>query len=208
MNETYPFTLKPLQYSEDALEPVLSQQTINLHHNVLQQNYVNKLNQTLQPYPQYQDWSLKALVAYSDTFPKNIQSDIKKYAGGVFNHELYFDSMIPNGKRPSVEMEQKIINSFGSMDNLKASLKSNAMTLFGSGYTWLLENRACKLQIVNTANQDSPPLSIVIPLLNIDIWEHSFYLDYKTNREEYIDNWLNIINWENIEKLTKCHTNL
>lgn len=206
MNKIYPFTLKPLPYSEDALEPILSEQTISLHHNILQQKYVDNLNLALKAYTQYQDWSLKALAAYCDTFPKKIQSDIKKYAGGVFNHELYFDSMTPNGKGPSVEMEQKIINSFGSMDNFKSAFKTNAMAVYGSGYTWLLQNSACKLQIVNTSNQDTPPLSIVTPLLNIDVWEHSFYLDYKTSRDEYIDKWFTIINWENAEKLAQCTT--
>lgn len=206
MDETYLFTLKPLPYSEDALEPVLSEETIHLHHSVLQQNYVNNLNIILKPHTKYQDWSLNALAAYCDTFPKDIQNSIKKYAGGVFNHELYFDSMTPTGKSPSIEMEQKIINSFGSMDNFKSLFKANAMALYGSGYTWLLQNSACKLQIVNTSNQDTPPLSIVKPLLNIDIWEHSFYLDYKTSRDEYIDKWFTIINWENVEKLASCTT--
>lgn len=208
MADHYPFTLTPLPYAYDALEPNLQAETIRLHHDILQNNYVKRLNAVLLPYPQYHDWSLKALVAYSDTFPANIKQDVSKYAGGIYNHEIYFDSMTPGGKQPRPEVLQDIINSFGSMDNMKKILKANALSVFGSGYTWLVCNGACQIQIVNTANQETPPLSIVNPLVNIDIWEHSFYLQYKTEREKYIDAWMEIVDWDKVCDLSACRNRI
>lgn len=204
VSDHYPFTLNPLPYKPNDLEPYIESETIILHHQVLQQRYVDNLNIALSRYPQYQDWSLKALVAYSDTFPPVLKNDIQKYAGGIFNHDIYFNSMKPGGSTPTTETLQQINQYFGSFENLKKGIKLSALSVFGSGYTWLICNGACQLQLINTANQDTPPLTIVSPLLNLDMWEHSYYLQYKTSKEQYVDNWMKVVDWNKTCDLLSC----
>lgn len=203
----YPFSLKPLSYNPNDLAPYIEPETITLHHQVLQSRYVDALNAALAPYPQYHDWSLKALLAYNDTFPPKLALDIRKYGGGVYNHEIYFDSMIPGGKAPNNTLLNQIKKSFLSFRAMHDAVKTSALNVFGSGYTWLVCNGACGLQVVNTANQDTPPLTIVSPIVCIDMWEHSYYLQYKTEKENYIENWFNVVNWDKICDLLSCINN-
>lgn len=205
MADHYPFTLKPLPYAYNALEPYLTEQEVYAHHTQCEQNYVNLLNKTLSLYPQFQDWSLKALVVYADTFPEEIRTDIKNYAGGVFNHELYFESMSEKRNTvPTGSLMREINATYGSFEKFQSLLKSYVLSIFGSGNTWLLFNAACKLQIINAPNQDTPPLSILNPLLLCDVWEHAYFHQVWFDRERYIDNWLHLVDWTIISARYPC----
>lgn len=205
MADHYPFTLKPLPYAYDALEPYIERDDLYRHHTQCNQQYVDLLNETLAPYPQFQDWSLKALVVYADSFPKPIRNDIRNFAGGVFNHELYFGSMSEKRNTvPTGPFLRDINATYGSFSNFQALLKSYALSIFGSGNTWLLYNTACRLQIINAPNQDTPPLSILNPLLLIDMWEHAYFHQYQFNKEQYLDNWLKVVDWTLISSRYPC----
>ena len=192
MNEHYPFELPPLSYGYNDLEPYLDGEIIKIHHTILMQNYVDRLNQLLSRFPQYQDWSLKALVAYADTFPPALRKEIEVYAGGLYNHYVYFNSMTPNGRMPNQRLMTQIIHSFGNFENMKTAIYTSAMQNFGCGYTWLVCNKSCKLQIINTQRNNTPPLTIASPIVTIDLWEHAYFKQYINRKDEYITAWLQI----------------
>lgn len=204
MNEHYPFELPKLNYAYNALEPHIDGDIIRIHHSVLMQNYVDRLNEVLSRFPQYQDWSLKALVAYADTFPPALRKSIKTYGGGVYNHYIYFNSMTPNGRMPTPKLMEQIKDSFGSFENMKTALVANAGANFGCGYTWLVCNKSCKLQIINTQKQDTPPLTMVDPIVAIDLWEHAYFNQYIGNRNEYVLNWLQVADWSRVCEYISC----
>ena len=201
MNEHYPFTLKPLPYSYEALEPYIDATTLHFHHDKHLQTYVDNLNKALQDCPAYHDWSLKSLVQCANILPEKIRTDIRNNAGGVFNHELYFNCMGPGRDlRPEKELGAVIDKQFGSYEAWREKMKEAAVSQFGSGYAWLVSDPRHNLRILKTDNQNTPSLSIFRPLLLIDVWEHAYYLQYQNRRAEYVDNWFRIINWEYVEK--------
>lgn len=204
MNQHYPFELPPLNYRYNDLEPYISGEIIRIHHNVLMQSYVDKLNDTLSHFPQYQSWSLKNLVAYSNTFPPALRKNIENYAGGLYNHYIYFNSMTPNGRTPTHQLMTQIKNSFGTFDNMKKAIQNSANKNFGCGYTWLVCNKNCNLQIINTQRQNTPPLTLVSPIITIDLWEHAFFPQYINNRSEYVLNWMKIADWNKVCEYTAC----
>lgn len=205
MNKTYPFSVQPLPYAYNAMTPYISEETMLTHYEAHYANYVKNLNTVLSAYPDLQDWSLKALIVYSDSFPNNITKDIKTNASGVYNHEIYFDSMSPkHHQKPEGDLLDAIIRDFGTFENMLSSIKTLGMSIVGSGWVWLAFDTQCRLRLVTSENQNVPPISILYPLLNLDVWEHAYYLDRKSNRSEYIDAWFNLINWQDIEKLFPC----
>ena len=204
INQQYPFKLPPLSYGYNDLEPFINGEIIKIHHRVLMQNYVNKLNELLKNFPQYHDWSLTSLVAYADTFPPALRTGIKNYGGGLYNHFIYFNSMSPSGRIPTDELMTLIKNSFGNFDNMKKALHSSAAANFGCGYTWLVCGGNYRLQIINTTKQNTPPLTVVSPVVAVDLWEHAFFPQYINNRNEYVKNWLKIADWRKIYDILMC----
>lgn len=200
MSNHYPFSLVPLPYPPDALEPYIDRETVLLHHDKHLKKYIDTLNKTLENYPEYHSWSLEKLLIENKMLPTKIQTEIRNNAGGVFNHELYFYLMGGKGQTPSGVLEQAIIRKYGSFENFKEILKEEALSQFGSGYAWLVANRSGNLSIVKTLNQDTALAQGLYPLLLIDVWEHAYYLKYKNRRDEYIDNWFNTINWRKVEE--------
>lgn len=198
INQHYPFKLPELSYGYKDLEPYIDGETLRIHHDVLMQNYIDKLNGVLAGFPKYQSWSLRSLVAYSDSFPPALRKNIKNYAGGVYNHYIYFNSMTPNGRIPTQKLMTRIRNSFGTFENMKSAIYTNASANFGCGYTWLVCNKNRKLQIVNTKLQDTPTLINTDPIIAIDLWEHAFFPRYINNRDEYIRNWLKVADWSKV----------
>ncbi len=204
-NSTYPFKTLPLPYAYDALLPYISAETLLNHYDAHYSNYVRNLNDALSKYPDLQDWSLKALIVYADSFPNSITKDIKTNAGGVYNHEIYFQSMSSmHQQKPSGNLLNAIIRDFGSIENLLFSIKSLGMAIVGSGWVWLVFDTQCRLRLVTSEKLDVPPISILFPLLTLDLWEHAYFLDRKSKRGEYIDAWFNLINWKEIEELFPC----
>lgn len=200
MPNHYPFVLRPLPYPTNALEPFIDEETMYLHHSKHQQKYVDNLNKTLEPYPQYHKWTLEKLVRDYKSLPSKIQEDVKNNAGGVFNHNLYFYFMGINSNKPNGMLLNAIDKQFGSFENFKAEFKEKALSVFGSGYTWLVTNRAGKLTIENTPNQDTVLPQGLYPILGVDVWEHAYYLKYQNRRNEYVDAWFDVIDWSKVQE--------
>ncbi len=202
MTQTYPFTPKSLPYAYNALEPYLSETVMHFQHDVYYQSYADNLNKILAPYPQYHSWTLKNLLIYADYFPENMRNELKYYAGALYNYNLYFSAIGPNhNMRPKGILMQGIKKNYGSFENWRRIFKEHAMSVKGSGFTWFVFDSGCSMQILNTQNQTTPPLTSLNPLLNIDLWEHAYFLQYQQRREEYIDKWFNLIDWDTVELL-------
>ncbi len=201
MNNHYPFELEPLPYAYDALEPHLSSEIVQIHYENHHQNYVNSLNQALSRYPHYQNWYLEKLVAHYNALPVQIRTAVQNNAGGVYNHNLYWSSMCPcSNYFPIGTLKKAIDRYYGSFAFFQKQFKSNAMDVFGSGWVWLVADTSANLDIVVTANQDSPLSSRLTPIINLDMWEHSYYLQYHSTRSEYIDNWWHLVDWTYAEE--------
>lgn len=196
-DETYPFVVKPLPYEYDALTPVLDANTLTFHHDKHYKTYVDNLNNTLADYPELQRMSLKELLTNLENLPAAAQTPVRNNGGGVYNHELYFDSMkCPVGQEPSGVLAEALVRDFGSIQQWKEKMKQAAVTKFGSGWAWLLADENGILNIQQTANQDVPDLEIYTPIFLVDVWEHAYYLQYQNRRPEYVEGWFQLINWK------------
>lgn len=196
LKDTQEFKAVPLPYSYSALEPFISKEVMTYHHDKHYQAYVNNLNKALANYPKYQSYSLEKILKNLDSLPKEIYTPVKNNAGGVYNHEFFFSIMTPSKTAPSGKLKKAIERDFGTYNNFMEEFKKAASSVFGSGWAWLVSDRDGKLSIITTANQDSPISDNLTPIICIDVWEHAYYLQYKNKRAEYIDNWVNVINWK------------
>jgi len=194
MSNVYPFELMKLPYDLSGLMPVIDKQTVEIHHGKHHQTYVDNLNKLLDERKDLQSKSLEELMAIDDIA-------IKNNAGGVWNHNFYWNEMKSGGEgNMSTDLEKEIIKKFGSVDEFKVLFEKNALGRFGSGWGWLVENSDGELEIMSTANQDNPLALGKKPLLGIDVWEHAYYLKYQNRRAEYIKAWWSVVNWEWIGK--------
>lgn len=191
-----PFKPKALDYAYDSLEPYISKETMVLHHDKHYMTYLEKLNSIIKTHPELYNASIYELLSCLDCLPSDVAQDIKNNGGGVYNHEFFFDIMTSRKTTPSKNLNDSIIRDFGSFDNFKEQFKKSALNIFGSGWTWLVSDKEGKLCIVNTSNQDCPISVNLKPIIGIDVWEHAYYLSYKNNRSNYMDNWFNVINWD------------
>lgn len=199
--ETYPFIVRPLPYEYDALMPVLDEDTLHFHHDKHYKTYVDNLNNALSDYPELQKKSLKELLSAIETLPTQVQAAVRNNGGGVYNHELYFDSMKnPVGQEPEGALAEAIDRDFGSYRQWKEQMKQAAVGKFGSGWAWLVADGKGKLSIVQTANQDVPDLKEYTPIFLVDVWEHAYYLQYQNRRADYVEAWFDLINWRKAEK--------
>lgn len=199
--ETYPFVVRPLPYEYDALIPVLDEETLHFHHDKHYKTYVDNLNSVLSDYPELQKKSLKELLMGLDQLPSAIRTAVQNNGGGVYNHELYFDSMkSPVGQSPEGKLAEAIDRDFGSYLQWKEAMKQAAVGKFGSGWAFLVTDGSGKLQIVPTANQDVPDLKKLTPLFLVDVWEHAYYLQYQNRRADYVEGWLSLIHWKKAER--------
>lgn len=186
------FTLAqyPLPYPTNALTPYISQETLETHHGKHVATYINNLNNLIENTP-YQEISLDEIIMKSAGKPS--EKKIFDNAAQIYNHNFFFQGMCPNC---TAQIPIEIITAFGSEEDFKKQFKSAATSLFGSGYTWLVQD-GDTLKIINTANADTPMVYNMKPLLNLDVWEHSYYLDYKNKRADFIDNFLdNLVDWD------------
>lgn len=201
MCQHYPFTLEPLPYAYDALEPQIDAETLHFHHDKHLQTYVDNLNKTLEKVPEYHDWSLEKLITQGDSLPEAIRTPVRNNAGGVYNHQLYFRCMGPEkDTRPSPKLMEEINRYFGSYEDWKEKMKNAAVTQFGSGWAWLVVDPEGRLHVVKTPNQDTPLPCFMRPLLLVDVWEHAYYLQYQNRRPEYVYRWFSVINWKQVEE--------
>jgi Fe-Mn family superoxide dismutase len=190
------FTLPPLPYPADALEPSIDKTTMEIHHDRHHKAYVDNLNKALESAPDLQNKSIEDLLRGIKSAPANVQTAVRNNGGGHANHSMFWEIMGPNaGGAPSGDLAQAISSAFGGLDQFKAKIKENALGQFGSGWSWLVIGGDGKLQAVKTANQDSPYMDSQTPLLGIDVWEHAYYLKYQNKRADYVDAWWNVVNW-------------
>ncbi|MGN0458366.1 MAG: superoxide dismutase [Eubacterium sp.] len=198
-NNYYPFKSLPLPYNYNALEPFIDEKTMYVHHSRHLQAYINNLNALLEKHRELQGLSLTQLIRQPLCVSGKDSTAIKNNAGGVFNHRFFFNNMT-NADTFSKELKsvQAIEKQFGDIDMFKKQFKDTALSVFGSGYAWLINDRG-RLKIVKTANQDTPISQNAVPLMTVDVWEHAYYLKHLNLRGEYLDDWFNVINWNNVE---------
>lgn len=201
MNEHYKFVNTPLPYAYNAMEPYIDEKTMRLHHDKHLQTYIDNLNTTLDSYKGFQNWTLVQLIMNVPSLPADIQTAVKNNAGGVYNHQFYFSNLKnPSLQKPVGTLNESITREFGSYEALRKQLKAAALSVFGSGYAWLVVDASGLLKIITTANQDTPFTLSMCPVLNIDVWEHAYYLKHYNVRADYIDDWFRIVNWEMANK--------
>lgn len=196
------YELPKLPYLFQDLEPYIDTHTMGLHYYKHQLGYLNKLNDLLMKSNYDYRYTIEELPFHIMEFPKNIQEDILFNLGGVLNHNLYFNSISPKKNQfPNGKLRKAIENQFGSLDNFFAKLKENVMKLKGSGYTFLLLRNDGMLEIKNFSNQELPVLFGYIPLFNIDLWEHAYYINYENNKSNYFDNFMLIADFSNANNI-------
>lgn len=196
MDLRYPYTLPPLPYPYDSLQPAIGKATLFFHHDKHLQTYVDHLNQAVEQCPECRERTLRELLTHLEQVPEEIRTDIKNNGGGVYNHVLYFNCLSPNGGGlPSGALARAMGEAFGSYEAWRAQMKAAALEVFGSGYAWLVADALGKLSVTTTANQDCPLSQGLTPLLPIDVWEHAYYLDYQNRRAAYVDAWFGLIHW-------------
>lgn len=190
------FELLKLNYEYNAIEPYIDAQTMEIHHSKHHQGYVNKTNAALEQNPDVQYASLEDLLKNLDKLPESIRGGIQNNGGGVYNHNLFFSSLQVNETgRPTGVLLERLEKDFGSFEAFQEQFENAAVTRFGSGWAWLIENHAGKLEVLSTANQDTPLLQGK-PILNLDVWEHAYYLKYQNRRPEYVSNYFKAVNWD------------
>ena len=200
MDNIYPFVNTPLKYPYDALEPYIDEKTMFLHHDRHLQTYIDKLNELLKKNPRLQSMTLFQLLNNPCKLPECVREELCRNAGGVYNHRFYFNGMTPESREPDEGVFfRKIMDCFGGFDNFRIAFKNAAMGVFGSGYAWLVYDKG-KLKITTTKNQDTPLCFGQIPVMNIDVWEHAYYLKNYNKRSDYIDNWFCVADWDMAEK--------
>ncbi|MDR3261402.1 MAG: superoxide dismutase [Tannerella sp.] len=186
------FELVKLPYAADALEPVISKQTIDFHHGKHLQGYVNNLNNLIQG-TKYENADLETIVKESD-------GGIFNNAGQILNHNLYFTQFSPNGGgEPSGELAAAIVAVWGSFENFRKEFETAGTGLFGAGWVWLAKDKDGKLSITKEPNAGNPVTKSLTPLLGFDVWEHAYYLDYQNRRADHLKELWKIVDWKVVE---------
>jgi superoxide dismutase, Fe-Mn family len=195
-----PFTLPPLPYAPDALEPHIDKTTMEIHHGKHHNAYVTNLNKALESAPDLANKSIEELLANNcAAVPENIRTAVRNNGGGHINHSMFWKIMGPGGGgAPVGNVAQAITGTFGGFDALKEKMNAAGATRFGSGWAWLIKS-GDKLEVTSTANQDSPIMEGKFPVLGIDVWEHAYYLKYQNRRPDYLGAWWNTVNWQEVE---------
>ena len=191
-------SLPDLPYSSEALEPHIDRVTMEIHHGKHHAAYVANLNKALESTPELEGKSLEELLANNcSVVPENVRTAVRNNGGGHSNHSLFWKIMGPaKGGEPVGNLGEAIKDSFGGFEPFKEKFAAAAMTRFGSGWAWLLKD----LQVVSTANQDSPLMEGRIPIIGLDVWEHAYYLNYQNRRADYVNAWWNVVDWEAAEE--------
>jgi len=197
------YTLKPLPYAHDALEPHIDARTMEIHHGKHHQAYVNNLNAALESAGVTPPSCLCSLISSLDKVPEAIRGAVRNNGGGVANHNLFWKIMGPGkGGVPTGELAAAIDATFGSFEKFKEEFAKAGATRFGSGWAWLYVTPEKKLAVGSTANQDNPRMGKAIagiegtPILAMDVWEHAYYLNYQNRRPDYIAAFWNVVNWD------------
>lgn len=195
------FELPPLPYAFDALEPYIDARTMEIHHDKHHAAYTANLNAEIDKHPELAGKSIDELLGDLDSVPNDIRTAVRNNGGGFYNHSMFWTSMGPDaGGQPQGELATAIDGAFGSFDKFKEQFATAGATRFGSGWAWLAFDDAGKLHITSSPNQDSPIMDGHKPLLGLDVWEHAYYLNYQNRRPDYIKEWWNVVNWDEVAK--------
>jgi Fe-Mn family superoxide dismutase len=193
------FTLPLLPYSEDALEPHVDGRTMGIHHDKHHAGYTNNLNKAIEGNTDLEGKSVNEILGNLNAIPEGIRTAIRNNGGGFANHSLFWTIMSPDGGgEPQGELAAAIDDAFGNFENFKDNFSKAAMTRFGSGWAWLYVDGSGKLAVTSTANQDTPLMDGLTPILGLDVWEHAYYLNYQNRRGDYIAAWWNVVNWAQV----------
>lgn len=191
--------LPELPYAYDALEPHIDAETMQFHHDKHHAAYVKNLNTALDKYPQLQNRPVEDLLRNLTSVPEDVRTTIRNNGGGHVNHKMFWEIMRPNGGgEPTGEIAQAIQQNFGSFADFKKQFNDAGSKRFGSGWAWLVRTNDGKLSVMSTANQDSPFMEGMYPIMGNDVWEHAYYIKYRNRRAEYLDAWWNVLNWDEI----------
>ncbi len=195
------FTLPPLPYDYAALEPHIDTQTMQIHHDKHHAAYVNNLNAALASHASLADQSIEDILRNIGDVPEAARQAVINNGGGHANHTLFWEIMGPDGGgEPSGALGEALTAAFGSFADFKAKINDAGVKRFGSGWSWLVLDKGGALQVLSTANQDSPLMHGQTPLLGVDVWEHAYYLKYQNLRPKYLEAWWNTVNWAEVAK--------
>ena len=188
------FKLPDLPYGYDQLGDYISGDIMKLHHSKHHQTYVDKLNVAIDAAPALRERPIESLLADLETLPQSVQTAIRNHGGGHYNHSLFWQWMSPDGGgEPTGELADKIKERYGSFQGFVDEFTTKSLGVFGSGWAWLQPD----MEIITTPNQDTPIMQgLDAPLLGLDVWEHAYYLDYKNKRDDYVNAWWNVVNWD------------
>ncbi len=197
------YTLPNLPYEYDALEPVIDAETMKLHHTKHHQTYIDKLNVALESHPDLAAKTVEELISNLEAIPEAIRMAVRNHGGGHANHSLFWTLMAPVGSAnyEGTSATKLIDENFGSLDEFKKQFSEQALSIFGSGWVWLVKGPDGQIAITKTSNQDSPLSTGAKPLLGLDVWEHAYYLKYQNRRADYLTAWFTIINWTRVSEL-------
>ncbi len=196
-------TLPNLPYEYNALEPVIDETTMKIHHTKHHQAYIDKLNTALDAHPELSSKSVEELIANLAQVPEEIRVTVQNNGGGHINHSFFWTMLAPAGSEATImqpEVIQALEKNFESVDKFKEAFKAAGLGRFGSGWAWLVKDGE-GLKIVSTANQDSPLSQNLTPILGVDVWEHAYYLIYQNKRPDYLDAIWSVINWQKVANL-------
>jgi superoxide dismutase, Fe-Mn family len=189
------YSVPPLTYDFDALEPHIDARTMEIHHDKHHAAYVTNLNAALEG-TEWMDRPIESILASLEILPEDKRTAVRNNGGGHANHTLFWEIMGPNGGgAPAGDLAAAIDSTFGSFDDLKSQMNEAGVKRFGSGWSWLVWDGTA-LAVYSTANQDSPIMESDVPLLGIDVWEHAYYLNYQNRRPDYLEAWWNVVNWD------------
>ncbi|BBS88989.1 MULTISPECIES: superoxide dismutase [Aeromonas] len=194
-------TLPALAYAYDALEPHIDALTMEIHHSRHHQTYITNLNAALVELPELAALPVDELLARFDSLPVSVQGAVRNHGGGHANHSLFWQVMSPQGGgEPGGELAEAIERDLGGLEAFKQAFTQAALSRFGSGWAWLVVDQSGKLQVVSSANQDSPLMEGLVPILGLDVWEHAYYLKYQNKRPDYIGAFYNVIDWSEVAR--------
>lgn len=194
------YTLPPLPYTFDALEPHIDARTMEIHHDKHHAAYVNNLNNALKDHPELAEKSINDLIADFSLIPEAIRNAVRNNGGGHSNHSFFWELLgAGKGGEPIGTLAEAIVATFGSFEDFKAKFEAAGVGRFGSGWVWLIVNKTGALEIVSTANQDSPITDGNTPVIGNDVWEHAYYLNYQNRRPDYLKAWWNVLDWNKAE---------